>query len=47
MMLGHDVQWWPDFVWRAGAMCMLRSNPDNGLITGGADPRRPCYVVGW
>jgi gamma-glutamyltranspeptidase/glutathione hydrolase len=45
--LGHDVQWWPEFVWRAGAMCMIRTDPDTGLMFAGADPRRPCYAVGW
>ncbi len=45
--LGHDVQWWPQFVWRAGAMCMIRKDPDTGLIAAGADPRRPCYALGW
>lgn len=44
---GHDVQWWPQFVWRAGAMCMIRRDPDDGQMFAGADPRRPCYALGW
>ncbi len=45
--LGHDVQWWPEFVWRAGAMCLIHGDPDNGLKTAGADPRRPAYALAW
>jgi gamma-glutamyltranspeptidase/glutathione hydrolase len=44
---GHEVQWWPEFIWRAGAMCMIRRDPESGLMFAGADPRRPCYAVGW
>ncbi len=45
--LGHDVHWWPEFIWRAGAMCVIKSDPESGLLFGGADPRRPCYALGW
>jgi gamma-glutamyltranspeptidase / glutathione hydrolase len=45
--LGHDVQWWPQFVWRAGAMGMIRKDPDSGLMSAGADPRRQTYALGW
>ena len=44
---GHDVADWPDFVWRAGAVCVQRVDRENGVILAGADPRRPCYAVGW
>ena len=44
---GHDVQWWPQFVWRAGAMCMIRRDASDGQLFAGADPRRPCYALGW
>jgi gamma-glutamyltranspeptidase / glutathione hydrolase len=43
---GHEVMTWPDFVWRAGAVCVQRAEP-NGVIAAGADPRRPSYAVGW
>jgi len=46
-MLGHDVQWWPDLEWRAGAVCAIRVNPETGILEGGADPRRLCYALGW
>ena len=45
--LGHDVHWWPDYVWRAGAVCLVRRDPASGFLLGGADPRRPCYAMGW
>ena len=44
---GHDVHEWPDFVWRAGAVCVQRPDRRQGVIAAGADPRRPCYAVGW
>jgi gamma-glutamyltranspeptidase/glutathione hydrolase len=44
---GHDVMEWPDFVWRAGAVCVQRRNPRTRVIAAGADPRRPAYAVGW
>ena len=45
--LGHDVKWWPEVEWRAGAVCAIRVNPDTGVLEGGADPRRPAYALGW
>ena len=44
---GHKIVDWPDFVWRAGAVCVLRADRTSGVISAGADPRRPCYAVGW
>ena len=44
---GHDVTDWPAFVWRAGAVCVQHANRSTGVISAGADPRRPCYAVGW
>ena len=45
--VGHDVQWWPQFIWRAGGMCAIRKDPDSGMMFAGADPRRACYALGW
>jgi gamma-glutamyltranspeptidase/glutathione hydrolase len=45
--LGHDVKWWPELEWRAGAVCAVRVNPDTGILEGGADPRRLAYALGW
>ncbi len=44
---GHLIADWPEFVWRAGAVCVLRADHTSGVISAGADPRRPCYAVGW
>jgi gamma-glutamyltranspeptidase/glutathione hydrolase len=44
---GHDVVNWPEFVWRAGAVCVQHADRSTGVISAGADPRRPCYAVGW
>ena len=45
--LGHGVQWWPQWIWRAGAACLIHNDPDTGLLSAGADPRRACYALGW
>jgi len=44
---GHEVQWWPDQEWRAGSVCTIRADQSNGILHGGADPRRMAYAVGW
>jgi hypothetical protein len=28
-------------------VCVLRADQSSGVISAGADPRRPCYAVGW
>jgi gamma-glutamyltranspeptidase / glutathione hydrolase len=45
--VGHDVQWWPQWTWKAGAICMIDSDPQAGLHHSGADPRRSTYALGW
>ena len=45
--VGHHVQWWPDWTWKAGAICMIDSAPKEGLHHAAADPRRSTYAVGW
>ena len=44
---GHDVHWWDDYIWKAGAVCAIVADHANGVLHGGADPRRPAYVLGW
>lgn len=44
---GHQVSWWPDRIWHAGAVCAIHADLETGILTGGADPRRPSYAVGW
>ena len=45
--LGHQVHWWPHWVWRAGAVCCIVADAATGVLHGGADPRRPSYALGW
>ncbi|MCC7276057.1 MAG: gamma-glutamyltransferase, partial [Alphaproteobacteria bacterium] len=44
---GHAVAWWPDRIWRAGAVCAIHADLGSGILTAGADPRRPGYALGW
>ena len=44
---GHKVYWWDDMTWLAGAVCTILNDHKNGVLHGGADPRRPAYVLGW
>jgi gamma-glutamyltranspeptidase/glutathione hydrolase len=43
--LGHDVHVWPEFSWKAGAVCYARRR-GNGVFEAAADPRRPAYALG-
>jgi gamma-glutamyltranspeptidase/glutathione hydrolase len=45
--LGHKVHEWEDMTWLAGAVCTIVADHENGVLHGGADPRRPAYVLGW
>ena len=44
---GHRVAWWPERIWRAGAVCTIHADLKTGIKTAGADPRRASYAVGW
>ena len=37
---------WPDWDWRAGAVCAVVVGPD-GVRMAGADPRRGAHAIGW
>jgi gamma-glutamyltranspeptidase/glutathione hydrolase len=41
---GHDVSEWPDWEWRAGAVCAVRIADDGARWTG-ADPRRGAHAI--
>ena len=45
--LGHRVDWWDEWTWLAGAPCAIVADQERGILHGGADPRRPAYVLGW
>jgi gamma-glutamyltranspeptidase/glutathione hydrolase len=42
--LGHQVAEWPDWEWRAGAVCAVKIGPE-GTRWGGADPRRGALAI--
>jgi gamma-glutamyltranspeptidase/glutathione hydrolase len=42
---GHDVQGGPDWTRRVGGMQGVAVDPETGVFTGGADPRRDGYCV--
>ena len=44
---GHDASFWPDWEWRAGAVCAIMFDSKTGMLEGAADPRRPGSAVGW
>ena len=44
---GHKVYAWPESTWLAGAVCTIVVDRKNGVLHGGADTRRPAYVLGW
>jgi gamma-glutamyltranspeptidase/glutathione hydrolase len=41
---GHDVSEWPEWEWRAGAVCAVKIGPD-GTRWAGADPRRGSLAI--
>lgn len=44
---GHLVEKLPDFSMAFGGAQGIMIDPDNGTFTGGADPRRDGYALGW
>jgi gamma-glutamyltranspeptidase/glutathione hydrolase len=42
--LGHQISEWPEWEWRAGAVCAVKVGPD-GTRWGGADPRRGALSI--
>ncbi len=45
--MGHAVEMWPDWEYKAGAVCAIIHDRETGMMEGGSDPRRPTAVVGW
>ena len=45
--LGHEVEAWPDWTPKAGAVCMIQIDQIHNYHLSGADPRRPAYALGW
>jgi gamma-glutamyltranspeptidase/glutathione hydrolase len=44
--LGHAVNDWSEWDWRAGAVCAIVAGRD-GVLMAGADPRRGAHAIGW
>ena len=44
---GHVVTRLPDWTWLVGGMQGIHRDPQSGVLSGGADPRRDGYAVGW
>jgi len=45
--LGHKIEWWEELTWRAGGVCAIKCDYENGVFHAGADPRRMCYALSW
>lgn len=46
--MGHDIEYWPEWIWRAGGVCLIDSDREAGIHRAGADPRRAAaYALGW
>ena len=44
---GHDVVVQPDWTALVGGMAGVSRDVETGVLTGGADPRRDGYALGW
>jgi gamma-glutamyltranspeptidase/glutathione hydrolase len=42
--MGHEMAEWPEWEWRAGAVCAVMAGPE-GTRWGGADPRRGAQAI--
>jgi gamma-glutamyltranspeptidase / glutathione hydrolase len=46
--LGHQIVMWPERLWRAGGICLVKADHERGVLEAGADPRRAAaYALGW
>ena len=45
--LGHDVDWLRDISIGVSGVCAISADLERGVMTGGADPRRPARAMGW
>jgi gamma-glutamyltranspeptidase/glutathione hydrolase len=45
---GHKIVMWLERLWRAGGVCLVRHDRDNGIKECAADPRRAAaYALSW
>jgi gamma-glutamyltranspeptidase/glutathione hydrolase len=45
--LGHKIEKWPPWAWKAGGACLILFDHDKNIYCGAADPRRESYALGW
>lgn len=45
--LGHRVEKWPAWAWKAGGACLILFDRKRKIYCGAADPRRESYGLGW
>jgi gamma-glutamyltranspeptidase / glutathione hydrolase len=45
--MGHGVNWWREWEWKAGCVCAIVNDRNTGMMEGAADVRRPGGVRGW
>jgi gamma-glutamyltranspeptidase/glutathione hydrolase len=45
--MGHKVQAENDWAESSGGMVVIVRDPQTGVLSAGADPRRECYAMGW
>ena len=45
--MGHNVKLWPNLTWKAGGLCVIQCDPNSGVLSAGADPRRETYAAGY
>jgi gamma-glutamyltranspeptidase/glutathione hydrolase len=43
---GHAIERWPDWEWKAGGVCLVRTD-EGGVLRAAADPRRDSYALAW
>lgn len=43
--MGHKVEMWPDWTRQSGSVEVVLADRSTGLISAGADPRRPAYAI--
>jgi gamma-glutamyltranspeptidase/glutathione hydrolase len=44
--MGHRTVDWSPWSWKAGGVCTIVADHEQGVLIGGADPRRESYAVG-
>ena len=44
---GHDIQLLSAYDWAVGGGHGVLIDPETGVLSGGADPRRDGYALGW